>query len=290
MDATIPYLRTQSELLTEIKAKTRLGATARWDDDQYYYALNEILYTWADHVKLPRIYTITDGFQASEYGYDLPAYIRPPVIPQLLRRKPYHEYQIESTTSSWQEPPGYEVEPNATGGLTLRLFAPPRSVEARVLYFAPNSRVPLTLPTSSGEIMADAVDLALDDVVDVDDVGTVKIDGEYISYSGIERTLSTTVLLNLVRGLNGSAAATHEDATVNWCVGMDTMSLQGLLFNQWRSFMAAYFIQDGGTHEISRYEKALGYYDQMAANYFATYKPQRPKPGLGLNQKAFGLR
>jgi hypothetical protein len=160
VDISVPYLRTQSELLTEVKAKTRLGATARWDDDQYYYALNEVLYTWADYVKLPRIYTITGGFTASNYEYDLPVYIRPPLFPQLERRIPYYEYEIESK----------------------------------------------------------------------------------------------------------------------------------LLFDQWRSYMAAYFIQDGGTHEISRYEKALGYYDQQAMNYFATYRPRTKQNKVSLSRKVFALR
>jgi hypothetical protein len=291
MDTTIPYLRTQTELLTEMKVKARLGSTGRWTDAEYYSALNDILYTWADHVKLPRVYTITDGFQASEFGYDLPVYIRPPIIAQLSRRKPYYEYQIESTTSTWQEAPGYAVEPNDSGGLTLRLFSPPRSVEARVLYFAPNSRVPLTLPVTSGSTSSTATSVLLSTVVDCDEVGTIKINSELMHYSGKDVTTSTTTLNNLVRALSGTVAATHDTgSTVTWCIGMDTMSLQSLLFNQWRSAMAQYYIMDGGTHEISRYEKALGYYDQQAANYFATYKPQRPKPGLGLNQKAFGLR
>jgi hypothetical protein len=291
MDTSIPYLRTQAELLTEMKVKTRLGTPARYTDPEYLHALNEVVYTWAEFITLPRVFTIEGGWRASDYDYDLPSYVRTPLIPQLLRRRPYTDYDVEAATASWQDLPGWETEGNSAGGITLRLFAPPRGLQGRVLYYTPNSRVPLTTPVTSGITDAAATSVVLTGVVDVSDCGHVKIESEYMSYAGLDRGASTTTLNNIVHGLYGSTATTHAaGSTVQWVIAMDKMSLQALLYNQWKSFMASYFLQDGSSHELSRHEKALGYYDSLAANYFMNYTPKRKRPGLLLNRKSFSFR
>lgn len=287
---TIPYLRDQASLLAEAKVKTRLGSTNRWTDAEYYTALNEVLLTWADHVKMPHIYTIASGWQASTYDYALPSYVRPPIRAELLRRIPYYEYEVESTTATWQEVPGYDVKPDGEGGQVLHLFAPPRSVDARIIYYSPNSRVPTTVPSTTGVLDDDDTSVQIDEAVDVDDVGFIKIGSEWMSYQGVTRGASTTTLNNLTRGLNGTTAAQHLNGVdVLWGVAADTLSLYKLLFDQWKAYLHAYYIQDGGTHETGRHEKAMGYYDQMAANYFATYRPQRRRGGLTLNRKTFAM-
>jgi hypothetical protein len=290
---TIAYLRPQNDLLTEIKAKTRLGSTARWTDTEYKYALNEILMVWSDKVKFPHIYTITDGWQASDYDYALPRYVRPPIYPQLKRQMPYYDYAVESATHTWQDVPGYELEPDGSGGHVLRLFSPPRNVDARVIYYAPNSRVPTadTAPTTSGSTSSTATTMTIGSAVDVDDVGHIKVNAEYMAYTISERNASTTVLTLTERALYGSTAATHNTASsVYWCVAADTLSLYANLFDCWKAYLHAYFLQDGGTKEVARHEKALGLYEQKMANFLATYSPQRRRGGLTLNRKSFAFR
>jgi hypothetical protein len=290
-DTTIPYLRTQAELLTELGVLVRDTGSTRWTSAEKYNALNSVLYTWADHVKLPFIYTLTSGWAASDYDYTLPTYVRPPIFPQLLRRLPYTEYAVESGTTTWQDIPGWELEPDGSGAQILRVFAPARTLDARILFYAPNSRVPLTLPVTSGSTAADSTTVLLSTVVDVDDVGFIKIDSEWMSYAGITRGTTTTTLNNIVHALNGTTAAVHNTgATVTWGIGMDTLSLQSLLFAQWRAALHEMFIQDGGTHETERHEKALGLYSQMALNYWAQYHPVRKRYGLTLNRKSYQLR
>jgi hypothetical protein len=291
-DTTIPYLRTQTELLTEVKVLVRHSVSTRWSDAEYYSALNGVLYTWAEHVKMPFVYTLSGGWLAHDFDYALPSYIRPPIFPQLLRKVPHDDYVTDSLTSTWQDIPGWELEPDGSGGNVLRLHAPPRTQEARVLFYAPNSRVPTgSLPTTSGEISSTATSVVLGSAVDIDDVGHIKINAEYISYAGVTRAASTTTLLNLVRGLNGSAAATQATAsTVTWCVGMDTLGLMRLLFDQWISYLHAYYLQDGGTHETDRHEKSMGYYAQLAMNFWPTYAPVRKRHKLTLNRKSYMLR
>ena len=291
MDSTVPYLRTQAELLAEIKILVRDTSATRWSNVEYYNALNGVLQTWHANVRYPHIYTITDGWQAGTFGYTLPVYVRPPLHPQLLRRVPFDEYAIESTTSTWQDVPGWEVEPDGTGTLVLRLHASPRTVEGRVIFYAPNGRVPTTIPTSSGSTSDTATSLLIGTAIDVDEVGYIKVNAEYMMYAGVTRGSATTTLLNLVRAQNGSTAATHNSASnVTWCVAMDDLRLHRLLMDQWRSFLHEYFIQDGGVHERSVHEKAMGYHAQLAATFWPTYKPIRKSAGLTLSRKQFILR
>jgi len=264
----------------------------RWTAAEYYAALNQVLMTWADKVKFERVYTITDGWQASVFEYTIPNYVRPPIFAEMLRTVPHYEYVISNpTTTRWQPVQGWDLVGNTTGGQALRLYAPPRNLEGRVAWYAPNSRVPTTIPTTNAQIDSDDTSVTLGAAVDCDEVGFIKINAEYISYAGVARDSATTTLQNLVRAVNGSTAATHNSSSsVYWCVAMDDMRLMKLLYDQWRSALHSFFIQDGGVHETGRHEKGMGYYDQMAMNFWPTYKPERRTPELVLNQRSFLMR
>lgn len=286
MDSTTPYYRTQTELLADIEALLRDSSNNRWSEAEIYRAINQALMTWHDYVKLERTYTITDGWQANTYEYTLPAYVRPPIYPEMRRSVPYFEYALESATRRWQEIPGWELVGNQ-----LRVYAPPRTQDAQIVFYAPNSRVPLTIPTTNAQIDSDDTSVTMGSAVDIDDVGAVKINAEYIGYMGVTRAASTTTLLNLTRALNGSTAATHNSSSnVTWCIGVDTMSLYELLYNQVRAILMSLPLSDGGVHERSIYEKMLGYYQQLATAYWPTYSPQRRTPRLTLSRRALAYR
>lgn len=291
MDITVPYLRGQDKLLAEIKVLVRDPDTDRWSDAEYYAALNQALMTWGDKVKFPRVYTISGGWQADTYEYALANYMRPPYYPELKRRVPYTEFEVESSTERWQDVPGWEVVSDGSGGQVLRLYAPPRSVEGQVTYYAPNSRVPTTIPTTSSSTSSTATSLTLGSAIDIDDVGYILCEAEWISYAGVTRAAATTTLNNLVHGLNGTTAATHNSGSnVYWGVAADDLRLYKLLMDQWRSYLHAYYLQDGGTHETSRHEKAMGFYEQLATNFWAEYHPHRRASNISLNRKVFMFR
>lgn len=291
MDISLPYLRSQADLLTEIKVKVRHAGGTRWSDAEYYTALNEVLMTWGEKVKLPHVYTLSGGFVAGTYEYALPTYARPPLYPELKRSIPYNNYIADSITSTWQDVPGYELISDGAGGQVLRLYSPPRTVLGQVGFYSPNSRVPTTIPTTSGSTASSATTMVIGSAIDVDDVGYVKVESEYIAYYGVTRGASTTTLNNLVHGLYGSTAATHNSGTsVYWCVALDDLRLHAMLLDGWKAYLHAYYLQDGGTKEISRHEKALGLYEQKIANFWAGYHPVRKATPISLNQRAFALR
>lgn len=287
---TIPYLRTQTELLADIEALVRDTSNARWSEAEIYLAINMALLTWADKVKLPYLYTISGGYTAETYEYDLPAYIRPPIYPEVYRLEPYYEEWPITAGRHWQELPGWELVPNDSGTLTLRVYHP-RTLEGQLWFYAPNSRVPLTPPTTSGSTSSTATTMTLDSAVDVDDVGIVKCEAEYMAVAVTGRAAATTTLTILQHGLYGSTAATHNSgSTVTWCVGADTLSLYQLLYNQARSILAQMPLFGGSTKERAEYEKLMGYYQQLADEYWQRYAPARPSTSIRLNRKVFALR
>lgn len=287
MDSTTPYLRTQTELLADIEALIRDSSNVRWTEAEIYRAINLALLTWHDKVKFERTYTITDGWVAGTYAYTLPAYVRPPIFPELLRQLPNNEWGAVTGTSRWQDVVGWELVGNS-----LRLYAAPRTGQGQVVFYAPNSRVPLpTLPTTNAQIVAADTSVTMGSAVDIDDVGYVKINAEYISYTGVTRASATTTLLNLTRALNGSTAATHNSgSTVTWCVAADSMSLYSFLYDQVRSILSGLPLSDGSTHERLNYEKMMGYFENRAAIFWQQYHPIRRTSPLTLNRRALSLR
>lgn len=293
MDVSIPYLRSQVDLLAEIKVAVRDPSDTRWTVAEKYAALNQVLMTWADKVMLPHRYTIPGGWVAGTQDYALPSYMRPPFYPELLRHVPYDNYITESLTANWQDVPGWEVVPNGSGGQVIRLYSPPRTVEGRVGFYAPNSRVPTTIPITGGPFNSVATNVVVTATgLDIDDVGYIKCENEWISYAGVTRTgANSNLLTNLVRGLYGTTADTHAGGSnVAWGVAIDDMRLHKLLLDMWRSVLHSYYIQDGGVHEKGMHQQAMGYYDQLAMNFWPTYRPKRQSQGLILNSKAFALR
>lgn len=291
MTMTIPYLYAQNDLLTELNALVRDGSNTRWTAVEKYYALNQVLMEWAEKVKLEHTYTISGGWVAGTYEYTLPIYVRAPIYPELYRSVPYDNYVTVTQTSNWQDVPGWELVNDGLGGQKLRLYAPPRNVNGQVVYYAPNSRVPTTVPTTSGSTSSTATTMTIGSAIDVDDVFYIKCEAEWMSGHVSARGASTTTLTLDERGLFGTTAATHAGgSSVYWGVALDDVRLRKLLFDMWKSALSEFFLQDGGTHERSPYQQNLGYYSQLAANFWATYTPHRRSLGLQPNQKLFAFR
>ena len=281
-----PFLRAQDVLLADIQADgytTALG----WSAPEVYRALNRALSEWQKRVLIARLYTITGGWVAGTYSYSLPAYVRRPIEPQLLRSIPYDDEINLTSEQSWQILPGWEEEPDATGGLVLRVTMRPATLEGRVIWYAPNSRVPTgAAPVTSAEILAAATSVTLTTVVDVDDVGWVKIDGEWISYSGVTRTATTTTLTNLIRAQYGTTAATHViTSSVVWGVAVDDLGLYEQLANQTKAYLHQQNLINASVHETGRHERMMQYYQQQASAFWDGYSSQKPPLQMVLDRR-----
>jgi hypothetical protein len=283
------YLRDQTTILADIKARMRDAASARWGELEMYRAVNDALETWHGRVSVPNIYTIVGGWVAATNEYTLPAYINAAtVIPQMKRTVPYSWWgQIAIDDSqTWTDIPGWTIEPDASGGRVLRFDVPPYSTEGRVLWFGVNGPVPTTVPTTSGSTSSSATTMVLGSVVECLDHGLAKVKSEWMQYSGVTRTTSTTTLSGLVRAYPGGiAAAIHATASsVSWGVAMPRLELYRTLLDQVLMFLHELYLADAAPRETQVHQQMVSFYAARIDKFWRYWIPQR-RPRMVLDRR-----
>lgn len=281
-----PYLRSQDDLLADLRALMRDPAGQRWSDEEIYRAINRALLSWHGRVAVNHYYTLPGGYSSATYAYSLPGYIRPPVVAEVKRWIPYTEYTLDvQTTFTWQELPSF-TEPDGAGGLILRLVQPPRNLDGRVRWRLPNGPVPLALAELGESCALTADSLTLTGDVDIADAGYVKCENEWMAYAGVTRG-SATVLQNLLRGLYGTTAAAHNDGEkVAWGVAVDSLGLFQQLYDQTAAHLHELYLTDGNEKERMNHEKMMGFHQQRADEFWRRYLPAVRQGSLQTNQRA----
>lgn len=278
-----PILRTQSEVLSLVNNLTSNTAHNRWTDVQVYASMNMALTYWRNRVQVPYLYTITDGFTDTTQEYALPDYIEGSMDVQALNYQnyPYLYPLIDST--NWYDIQAYRVEPNATGGRTLRLADYMYSTGGRIIWYGYNGPVPETIPTLNAGIDADDTTLTLAAVPTVGRSGYIKIGSEWMQYSGTAEGSSTLTLSNLIRGVNGTTAASHlSAASVSWGIAMDRGDLLNALLDSTRRYMMELKLMEDSTIANDVYKNQLNYYEGRDKLFWRSYAPSRaPKFRLG---------
>jgi len=288
---TLPFLKTQTELLQDMRRRMRDPDGARWPDYEVYTGINDALLTWHNRVTIPHLYTISGGWVAGTIEYTLPGYIHGHIDPQQRRySSPWPNVSgigIEATT--WVDVQAFTLEPDGSGGQKLRLEFAPSTDDGRIIWWSHNGPVPLTAPALNAQIDSDDTSLVLSTAVtDIDQAGYIKIDSEWLHYSGVSYGASTTTLSNLLRGVNSTTATTHTSSTsVSWGVGCHRSDLFGQLYNATRSFLHALFLTDAADSERTHHERQAMYYADMARGFWRIYVPNR-KPKMRLGREAIG--
>lgn len=291
MESISVYLRAQNEAHVQIEQRQRDASNQRWTDKELYNAINDCIELWSQSIRVPFVYTITNGFAAGTYEYSLPRYVRPPLDVQQLRRIGTYYQGItidDGASETWVDVPAYRLEPTTAGGQQLRLDAAPWTTDARVIYWAPNGLVPTTVPTLSSGITSSDTTITLASTPEVSDVGYIKIEAEWCSYAGLARAASTLTLQNVVRGLNDSTAASHlSGVNVYW--GLATTRLD--VFNQMQTDVKAsaheLFLSRAAPEERDHHVFMVRLYRQMSMEFWRRFVPSRPSK-LVLSRSAIG--
>lgn len=274
-------LRSQDEILAEIKAEVGDPAGGGlWGNDKIYRAMNRAIARWAGKVVYPRIYNFSSGFTDGTYGYALPRYVRGAVDVEIKTSAFGNLNNLIGdnifTGVTWAYIPATEVTPTGTGeAAELRFQAPPYTQSGRIRYWVENGRMPYatTQTKINGGISASAtsviVDISTGTLTMLGDIGWVRIGNEYIGYTDMTRTSTTTVtLLNLDRGLFGSAAATHADNDdIFWCVMADDDRLWEHLMMQSIALMHESLLHRATLQDRANHEKMVNYL-QMESDRF----------------------
>lgn len=279
----VPILRSQSEVESELEALLSDGA-AVWTDTQRYRAINQALTVWQGRVLVPYLYTLSAGWTEDEYNFTLPDYIDGPIDPQILRNLDWpFDVTLTEARSTWVGMEGYSLEPNATGGQTLRLHWPAYASDGRILWWGHNGPVPTTLPVTSGALTSTDTSLTLTTKPIVGKSGYIKIDAEWMQYAGVTESATTLTLTNLVRGVQGTTAATHViTSTVTWGIAMDRGELLQQLYYQ---AMANLWWVKAANPGAAQADHISGLYreaQQQARMFWRSYVPGRnPKARTG---------
>lgn len=284
----IPELRSQAELLAIMKSVMRDVANARWTDVEFYTAINQSLDKWARRVSVPFLYSLPAGWATGQTAYDLPVWMRPPLDVQMMRYTSLYHYPSEDEAAAWIDVPVWDIEPNATGGHTLRLGSA-HNTPGRIVWWARNGHVPTTVPTLSAAITdAAATSLTLTGIPAIGNAGFIKIDQEIMAYAGKSQSATITTLQNLTRGYAGSTAATHLISTAcYWCVAAHREDLFAQLMDQTRAYLYGLFLTNAAPVEREHHTFQMRYWQQMADEFWKRYAPNRPTK-IRLSRQSIG--
>ena len=267
------HLRTQTELLADIRARVRESSAARWTDVEIYRAIGDAIMAWSSRVSIP-VYYDFGTLTAGTYAYALPDYIDEDAM--FIQWQKTIEGGDGTNTNTWIDAAAWDVEVTAAGIRQVRFSAPVYAVNARILYWKRQGRIPTALPVTSAQIVAADTSVTLTTAADVDDAGYVKIDGEYLFYSGVARGASTIVLQNLLRGQWDSTAATHSGgASVAFCVSAPTVDLWAQLYDQTIANLHNLWLHTASPDERDRAEKMMVYHQGKADMFWRRYRPIR---------------
>jgi hypothetical protein len=292
------HLRTQAEIRTNVKNRLRDSTSERWKTtpvDEVYMAMNEAIVNWGPRVRTPFVYTITNGLIPGTWDYSIPSYV---VQPMDLQQRYWPGMQdwginVSSVSEMWIDVPAWELSPDGDGTQTLHLGAYPYAEDARIVYWPMQSQVPVATSTtilSSSISSSSATTLTLDVAVDVADNGYVKIDYEWMKYSGVTRESDETMTLtNLVRGFYNTTATTHSsNAVVYWGIAVHDPALYQQLLYQTLATLHSLFVTAPSPTDTEHYMNQARMYMQLANEQWRNITPMR-QPKQRLSRGALAL-
>ncbi len=269
------YLKAQNQILADLRARVRDNNSERWTDAEMYGAINDALLSWQDRVRVPHLYTISGGWVSGTLEYTLPDWIRSNSIqPQM--KSPTQFDSLSSayrlSTNTWQDIPGWRIEPNATNGRVLKFNVSPYSTEGRIIWWGSNGPLPISVGTLVSQLESDAESLTIDDELDCGTSGYIRIDQEWMQFAG-SGINGSTLLNNLVRGLSGGAEATvHDIATsVYFGVAMPKMELYRVLIDQCIVHLNELFLGNASSKEKQTHQELIGFYEGRVKEFWRNW-------------------
>lgn len=297
MSYAAPILRTQTELARQMRSRLRDSASKRWSDAEVYASLNDAIEMWAGKVYVPMLYTIANGWSPGIYEYALPSYISQPLTPQRKLLTPY-VVEDDSQQFVWTDVLGWEIDVDGAGGQVLRTLysegVTGTTNDARILWMAPNGRMPEDLPILLNAAIATTTATSLTcDPAERPEIGIngfVKVDNEWMEYHGYTQTPTVTTLSNLVRGVAGTTAATHLDnAEIVWGVAAPEAGVFQQLIMQARALLFEIVQSLGPGRETEDYRFQMRYWQEQADGWW-NKRGMLHAPKIRLGRRAIGAR
>jgi hypothetical protein len=246
------YIRTQSDILSDIEDDVRDDANKRWKKTEIYRALNRSIRRMGTPY-LPVAASVT--FSSSNTA-NLPAGVRGPLTV---------EYS-DNNDDLWYPVGMYDIAHDADNNLVLSLPHVP-GYSVRVRWHAEQTPVPAvsTLPGLTSGIGSSNTSLTVSSSVSVAPVGFVKINDEWIQYTGMSSSGSQTLLTGLDRGVHGTTAASHTASdTIEWGVVAVTQATYEYLRMQTLAYLFGQLIAPVRSAESDNYQWLMQWYQAQA--------------------------
>ena len=268
------FLSTRTEILDELSIRVRDTADSRYTEPEKVYAINGAIRKWANRVLVPFTTTLSTGFTSSSFTVQVPAYVNPRWMRPQIETSALDYYDIPASVDTWVDLPSYTVEPDGSGGHLIRSEGYLYTSDVRIIHWAAPGPVPITTSASDPVVLVDSTtSMTVTTATNrLSECGFIKVNSEWIQYSGIADAGSTLTLSNLVRGVMGTTTATHDaDDVVDWGVPMDRIDLLEQLFSQAEATLHQMFITYANETESSKHQFAMRYAQQMADEYWKSY-------------------
>lgn len=272
-------LKAQNQILADLRARVRDNAADRWTDAECYGAINDALLTWQDRVRVPHLYTITGGWVAGTLEYTLPDWIRSNAIqPQMKMPQQFtaaSAYRL--LTETWQDIPGWRIEPNASNQRVLKFSVSPYSAEGRLIWWGSNMPLPISPVTLNDPLATADTVIEISGEVDCAEYGWLKIGSEWMQYSGVDRSQPGLGINNLVRGLSqGAEAYDHNDGeSIYFGVAMPKAELYRVLINQAIVHLHELYLGNASGRETQLHQEMIGYYTGLVQQFWKNWSDIR---------------
>ena len=277
-----PIVRSQDQLVEEIKAILRDPGQDRWEDSEIVLAINRALMQWSGRVTVSFIYDIVGGLQSNVQEYAVPDYITGPLDVQRKSIRYWEgNYLIDDSQYVWTSVNGWSLERAADGdGQLLRLAVSTyrytqHDEELRIVWQAENGPLPTDVLSLKAGIGASDTEITIDDNPYIPHFGYVRINHEWMQYSGLSVDSTGVVTLSdLVRGTNSSAATTHATGdSIQFGIMVPDPRLFDQLINQSLSYLNSLYITESSATETSHYQWSMRWYQQLADDFWKSYAP-----------------
>jgi hypothetical protein len=277
----LPNLMKQSDVAALILRRMNVTAGTRFTTAQTYLAMNNALMLMGERARTPFQYTFT--FVSGTREYTLPTYIDGDAITVQWKSAVYPWNLITNDDTServWDTIALWHIYPDATGTRVLRLDVDPPDTDGRIIYWTPPYPIPTpstgTLPVSSAEISSSATSVTLTTKPTLGRNGYIKLDAEWMEYHGYTEAATTYTLTNLVRGIQGTTAATHViTSTVEWGIAVDNPILFTILQSETIAELCGLYMLNPGT-DAGKYEDMWRREKQIAYESWMKVSSNRP--------------
>lgn len=276
------YLRTYTQVLADVRSRMRdtSASNKRWSDAEILNAINDSLRSWHGRVSIPALYKpVNFRWSSNVYEYDLPVWMgEGDIVPQMERIVDIEFVgSLAHGAETWVDLPGWTVEPSSTGGRKLRFSQPPPDAVARILYWFQPGQI------AANEILSGAIDSAstsLSGTSTVDMVGQsgyIKIEQEYLQYSGVVTASGSFTLSNLVHSLLDSSGTSHTNpAAIEFCVAVPKEDLWGQLYDQVAMHLHRLFFANASPQERDMHGQMISLYENRIRDFWRRWIPVRP--------------